>query len=128
VSRVCPQLGNVHKDGSRFVGRDVGPVQPYADAGTPVLNKMVQSTVVADVSGVRVADRFGVRFDGEKHWWVVDGDRRVGRTPWSISLFDQKPWQTRPFPRIDDGTLEVTRLLLDSAGVVINFGGIVRAR
>ena len=71
-------------------------MQPYADAGTPVVNKMVQATVVGDVSGVRVADRVGVRYDGEKHWWVVDGDRRVGRTPWSISLFDQKPWQTLP--------------------------------
>jgi hypothetical protein len=128
VSRIWPQLGNVHKDGSRFVGRDLGPVQPYADAGTPVLNKMVQTTIAVDVSKVHIGDRLDVRFDGGKHWWVVDRGTRVGRLPWSISLFDQKPWQTRPFPRIDDGALEVTRLLLNCTGVVINFGGIVRAR
>lgn len=128
MSRAWLQLGNVHKDGSRFVGRDLGPVQPYADAGTPVVNKMVQATIVADVSGVQVGGRFGVRFDGEKHWWVVDRGTRVGRLPWSMSQFDQKPWQARPFPRIDDGTVGVTRLLLDVAGVVINFGGIVRPR
>lgn len=120
------QLGNKHKDGSWFVGIDLGRVDPYADAGTPVLNKLVQATVTADVASVRIGDRVRIRFDGDRHWWALLGDVRLGRLPWAPSDFNLRPWQERPYPRIDDGELEVTRLLVSSADVVTNIGGIVR--
>lgn len=122
-----PQLGNTHVNGNRFVGIFLGPVTPYAEAGTPVVNQMVQATVDAEVaSRADIGGRYAVRFDGGKWWWVLDGETRVGRLSWSPSLFEPRVGHDYVYPRVDAGVLEVTRLLLDPDDRVINFGGIVR--
>lgn len=123
-----PQLGDAHADGSRFVGRDLGPVQKYWDAGTPVVNKLVQASVDLDaVRRLSVGDSVDVRFDGVKQWHAYVGPVRLGRLPWSPGVFEPQPWQDQSAARVDDGVMEVTRLLLLSRRV-INVGGIVRPR
>lgn len=122
-----PQLGSDHKDGSRFVGRELGPVDPFWFAGTPIVNKMVQATVNLDaVSSVRVGDPLTLLFDGVKNWWLWRENSRLGRLSWSPGTFEPRAWKDYSAVRIDDGVLEVTRLLLDGSGQVINCGGIVR--
>ena len=121
-----PQLGNVHKDGGKYVGYDDGPVDRFYLMGTPTANKLHQSSVVPDrVASVRMGDELAVSFDG-KHWWASSSEGVVGRLTWSLSLEEVKPWRESPvvFPR--RGQLVVRRLLLHEGGDVVNCGGFVR--
>ncbi|WP_448810201.1 hypothetical protein [Agromyces bauzanensis] len=124
-----PQLGSRHRSGNRFVGRELGRVEPYWKAGTPIVNQVVQTTVdLAAVANVGIGDVLQERFDGTAHWWLCREGVRLGRLNWSLSTFEQKPWQAAPMLRVDEGDLEVTRLLLDPSGRVINCGGILRPK
>lgn len=123
-------LSGPNKDGSTHIGIRVLPgaaAQIYAQ-GYNLANKMYEHSVDRSaVCDVRVGDVLDVRFDGDKGWWVWRGEDRLGRLTWSLSNFEPREWRNA-LPRIDDGTLQVIRLIIDSSGVVINAGGIVRHR
>lgn len=123
-------LSGPNKDGSTHIGIRVLPdaaAQIYAQ-GYNLANKMYEHSVdrIA-IRDVRVGDVLDVRFDGEKGWWVWRGEDRLGRLTWSLSNFEPREWRDAQ-PRIDEGTLQVIRLIVDPGGVVVNAGGIVRPR
>ncbi|TFC81152.1 hypothetical protein E3T23_06550 [Cryobacterium cheniae] len=120
-----PQLGNVHKDGGRYIGHEDGSVDAFNRAGTPTVNKLLQSSVTERVGGVRLDDELAVSFDGT-HWWAATEAGSVGRLTWSLAIEIKKPWNDFAIVLPRRGTLTVRRLLLDRNGEVINCGGIVR--
>lgn len=125
-----PILSGPNKDGSRHVGMRILPEARarMAAQGFVVANKMFTRSVdISAIGGVEIGDVMDVRFDGEKGWWVWREDKRLGRLTWSLSSFEAKHWR-EGLPRIDDGTIQVTRVVLDAGGRVINAGGIVRPR
>lgn len=123
-------LSGPNKDGSIHIGVRVLPdaaAQIRAE-GHNLVNKMYDRSVDREaVATVRIGDVVDVRFDGDKGWWAWRGDVRLGRLTWSLSNFDVKDWRDAS-PRIDDGTLQVIRLVVDESGTVVNAGGIVRHR
>jgi len=126
-----PTLSGPNSDGSRHVGLRVLPdARDQLQAqGFVVANKMFERSVDrAVVTSVRIGDVLDVRFDGDRAWWVWRDDVRLGKLTWSPGIFEQKAWQEAPVPRIDDGTMQVIRLILDGDGRVTNAGGIVRPR
>lgn len=121
-------LSGPNKDGSRHIGLRVLPdaASQIQAQGHVVANKMYERSVDRNaISNVRIGDIFGVRFDGDKGWWVWQDDVRLGRLTWSLSSFEAREWR-EAMPRIDEGTLQVIRLVVDAAGIVVNAGGIVR--
>lgn len=121
-----PQLGNVHRDGGKYVGYEDGAVDAFYLAGTPTLNKLYQSSVIPDrVARVRIDDELAVSFDG-KHWWASVSEGVVGRLTWSLSREVAKSGRESPFVFPRHGLLVVRRLLLDEGGNVVNCGGFVR--
>lgn len=121
-------LSGPNKDGSRHIGIRVLPdaAHQLQARGHVVANKMYERSVDRDaVSNVRIGDVLDVRFDGGKGWWVWRDDVRLGRLTWSLSSFDAREWRETT-PRIDEGTLQVIRLVIDAGGLVANAGGIVR--
>ena len=126
-----PTLSGPTKDGSRHIGLRVLPdARAQLEArGFVVANQLVTRTVDnAHLTSVRMGDVLDVRFDGDRGWWVWRGEDRLGRLSWSASTFEQRPWRDTATPRIDDGTIQVIRLVLDVRGVVVNAGGIVRPK
>jgi hypothetical protein len=120
-----PQLGNVHRDGGRYIGYEDGPVDAFYFAGTPTVNKLYQSSVTPDrMAGVRMNDELTVSFDG-KRWWASNMDGILGRLTWSLSREVAKPGRESPFVFPRRGQLVVRRLLLDEGGHVMNCGGFV---
>lgn len=111
-----PQLGNVHANGDRFVGRDTFPV--------PVASRMFQRSVTGIVSGIEIDDELAVRFDG-KYWQVSTDGETLGRLTWSLADEVYRDWQEEQVVHPREGILTVTRLLLNASGEVINCGGIV---
>lgn len=120
-----PQLGNTHKDGGKYVGYSDGAVDKFNQAGTPTVNKLLQSSVTEHVAGVRLGDQLAVSFDGT-HWWASVAGGLVGRLTWSLSLENKKPWQDSANVLPRQGQLTVRRLLLSRHGDVVNCGGVVR--
>lgn len=121
-------LSGPNKDGSRHIGIRVLPdaATQLRTAGHNVVNKMYDRSVDREaVASVRVGDVLEVRFDGDKGWWAWCGDIRLGRLTWTLNNFEAKHWREAS-PRIDDGTLQVIRLVIDAGGAVVNAGGIVR--
>ncbi len=126
-----PTLSGPNRDGSRHVGVRVLPDarDQLVTRGFVVANQMFARSVdLSEVARVRVGDVLDVRFDVDKGWWVWRGECRLGRLTWSHSTFAWKDWRETTVPRIDDGTLQVIRLVLDERGIVRNCGGIVRPR
>ena len=121
-----PQLGNVHKDGGRYIGYEDGPVDKFYRAGTPTVNKLFQSSVTEHVAGVRLDDELAVSFDGA-HWWAAAESGVVGRLTWSLAIETKKPWNDFAVVLPRQGKLTVRRLLLDRNGEVVNCGGIVQS-
>lgn len=123
-------LSGPNKDGSTHIGIRVLPdaATQLRAVGHNLANKMYDRSVdrVA-VASVRIGDVVDVRFDGDKGWWVWRNDVRLGRLTWSLINFEAKDWRDAS-PRIDDGTLQVIRLVIDANGAVVNAGGIVRRR
>ncbi|WP_314647583.1 hypothetical protein [uncultured Microbacterium sp.] len=125
-----PTLSGPNKDGGRHIGVRVLPdARAQLEArGFVVANQMYARSVdPGAVRTVRVGDVFDVRFDGDKGWWVWGGETRLGRLTWSLSSFEAKEWR-EGLPRIDDGTIQIVRLVLNPTGQVVNAGGIVRPR
>lgn len=121
-------LSGPNKDGSRHIGIRVLPdaANQIHARGYVVANKMYERSVDrAAISNVRIGDVFDVRFDGDKGWWVWQDDVRLGRLTWSLSSFEAREWR-EAMQRIDEGTLQVIRLVVDATGIVVNAGGIVR--
>ncbi|WP_460800088.1 hypothetical protein [Microbacterium sp. GXF0217] len=121
-------LSGPNKDGSRHIGIRVLPdaARQLEDRGYIVANRMYERSVDRGaISNARIGDVFDVRFDGAKGWWVWRDDVRLGRLTWSLSNFETREWR-EGMPRIDEGTLQVIRLVVDAAGLVVNAGGIVR--
>lgn len=121
-------LSGPNKDGSRHIGIRVLPdaATQLRAAGQNLVNKMYDRSVDREaVASVRVGDVLEVRFDGDKGWWAWRGDTRLGRPTWTLNNFEAKHWRDAG-PRIDDGTLQVIRLVVDANGAVVNAGGIVR--
>ncbi|WP_224785990.1 hypothetical protein [Microbacterium caowuchunii] len=79
----------------------------------------------ARVTDVRVGDVLDVRYDGDRGWWVWWDETRLGRLTWSMSSFEPREWR-ESLPRIDEGTMQIIRLVLDENARVVNAGGIVR--
>lgn len=123
-----PLLSGPNKDGSIHIGIRVLPdaARQLEERGHIVANKMYERSVdLAAVTGVRIGDVLDVRFDGGKAWWVWSGDLRLGRLTWSMNTFEAREWRDAA-PRIDDGSLQVVRLIVGAGGEVVNAGGIVR--
>lgn len=121
-----PRLGNVHRDGGRYIGYEDGPVDAFYLADTPTVNKLYQSSVTLDrMEGVRMDDELPVSFDGI-HWWASVGGATLGRLTWSLSRETAIPGRESPFVFPRRGKLVVRRLLLDGEGLVANCGGFVR--
>lgn len=121
-------LSGPNKDGSRHIGIRVLPdaARQLKDRGYIVANKMYERSVDRGaISNVRIGDVLDVRFDGDKGWWAWRGGDRLGRLTWSLSNFEAREWRGA-MPRIDEGTLQVIRLVVDAGGTVVNAGGIVR--
>ncbi|MGM1016688.1 MAG: hypothetical protein ACQEW8_04020 [Actinomycetota bacterium] len=121
-------LSGPNKDGSRHVGIRVLPdaASQIRIQGHIVVNRMYERSIDRDaISNVRIGDIFSVRFDGDKGWWVWQDEVRLGRLTWSLSSFEAREWRDA-MPRIDEGTLQVIRLVVDATGIVVNAGGIVR--
>ncbi|WP_372983352.1 hypothetical protein [Microbacterium sp.] len=121
-------LSGPNKDGSRHIGIRVLPdaARQIHARGHIVVNKMYERSVDRGaISNARIGDVFDVRFDGDKGWWVWQDDVRLGRLTWSLSSFETREWRGG-MPRIDEGTLQVIRLVVDAGGIVVNAGGIVR--
>ncbi|MFF3027587.1 hypothetical protein [Microbacterium sp. NPDC057944] len=123
-----PLLSGPNKNGSRHIGIRVLPdaARQLEERGYIVANKMYERSVDRNaISNVRIGDVFDVRFDGDKGWWAWQDDVRLGCLTWSLSSFEAREWR-EAMPRIDEGTLQVIRLVLDATGIVVNAGGIVR--
>lgn len=123
-------LSGPNKDGSRHIGVRVLPdaAAQLRAAGHNLVNKMYDRSVDRKaVATARIGDILDVRFDGDKGWWAWRGDVQLGRLTWSHSSFEAKGWRDAS-PRIDDGTLQIIRLVVDANGTVVNAGGIVRRR
>lgn len=121
-------LSRPNKDGSRHIG-----IRALPDAANQiharsfvVANKMYERSVDRGLmSNIRIGDVFDVRFDGDKGWWAWRGGVRLGRLTWSLSNIEAREWR-EAMPRIDEGTLQVIRLVVDAGGIVVNAAGIVR--
>jgi hypothetical protein len=125
-----PTLSGPNKDGGRHIGLRVLPDAraQLTARGFVVANKMYEKSVDLNaVRSVRVGDVFDVRFDGDKGWWVWREGTRLGRLTWSLLDFPSKEWRAG-MTRIDDGRIQIIRLVLDASGQVVNAGGIVRVR
>ncbi|MFF7291629.1 hypothetical protein ACFY9N_03760 [Microbacterium sp. NPDC008134] len=123
-------LSGPHKDGSTHIGVRVLPdaATQLRAANHNLVNKMYDRSVDREaVASVRVGDVLDVRFDGDRSWWAWRDEVRLGRLTWTLSNFEAKDWRDAN-PRIDDGTLQVIRLVIDAGGSVVNVGGIVRRR
>ncbi|MEJ1090687.1 hypothetical protein [Microbacterium istanbulense] len=121
-------LSGPNKDGSTHIGVRVLPdaTAQLRAAGYNLVNKMYERSVDREaVATIRIGDVVDVRFDGDKGWWAWRGNVRLGRLTWSLGDFEEKEWREAS-PRIDDGTLQVIRLVVDAGGAVVNAGGIVR--
>lgn len=121
-------LSGPNKDGSRHIGIRVLPdaARQLEDRGYIVANKMYERSVERGLmSNIRIGDVIDVRFDGDKGWWAWRGGVRLGRLTWSLRNFESSEWR-EAMPRIDEGTLQVIRLVVDAGGIVVNAGGIVR--
>lgn len=121
-------LSGPNKDGSTHIGIRVLPdaANQLRAAGHNLANKMYDRSVDRmAVASVRVGDVLDVRFDGDKGWWVWRDNVRLGRLTWSLNTFEAKDWRDAQ-PRIDDGTMQVIRLVINPDGEVVNAGGIVR--
>lgn len=117
-------------DGSTHIGVRVLPdaATRLRTAGHNLVNKLYERSVDrAAVASVRIGDVREVRFDGDRSWWAWRDGVRVGRLTWSLNNFEAKDWRDVS-PRVDDGTLQVIRLVIDAGGSVVNAGGIVRRR
>lgn len=123
-----PVLSGPNKDGSTHIGVRVLPdaAAQIRAQGHNLVNKMYERSVNrAEVARLRIGDVVDVRFDGDKGWWVYRGETRLGRLTWTLSSFESSSWKDTS-PRIDEGTLQVIRLVLDEDRSVMNAGGIVR--
>lgn len=121
-------LSGPNKDGSTHVGIRILPdaATQLRAAGHNLANKMYDRSVDrAAVGSVRIGDVLEVRFDGDKGWWAWRDTVRLGRLTWTLNNFVTKEWRDAQ-PRIDAGTLQVLRLVIDRNGAVVNAGGIVR--